>query len=264
MGHSGSASKTCYTTSVRGGVWHKAPEHHLVFTFQTVPTTGHIRKKMRYLKDQDQPGDTYYNVWPVPMYQPAQMPRLTQAEHDTIFAGDDVVIDDAEVDGAGTAIISDLGDKVLPFPREFHVKLWQEMIHVWEVEVGVLFQPGSGQSLLAFVLERKRAVGIVKNKAHKDFVMKNLVAAVRSFGLAPDKRPPKPVDLIAWETTRPSTLSAPALPKGPPVPKAEMPAVPVLPMPVVTGPASPAAGAGPTLPPPAVSGLAAFGSSALR
>ena len=94
--------------------------------------------------------------------------------------------------------------------------------------------------------------------------MKNLVASVRSLGLAPDKRPPKPVDLIAWETTRPSTLSAPALPKGPPVPKAEMPAVPVLPMPVVTGPASPAAGAGPTLPPPAVSGLAAFGSSALR
>ena len=57
--------------------WHKPPEHHLVFTFQTVPTTGQVRKKMRYLKDQDQPGDTYYNVWPVPMYQPAQMPRLT-------------------------------------------------------------------------------------------------------------------------------------------------------------------------------------------
>ena len=84
----------------------------MVFTSQTVPTTGQVRKKMRYLKDQDQPGDT----WPVPMYQPAQMPRLTQAEHDTIFAGDDVVIDDAEVDGAGTAILSDLGDKVLPFP----------------------------------------------------------------------------------------------------------------------------------------------------
>ena len=63
----------------------------------------------------------------------------------------------------------------------------------------MLLQPGSGQSLLAFVLERKRAVGIVKNKAHTDFVMKNLVAAVRSLGLAPDKRPPKPVDLVADE-----------------------------------------------------------------
>ena len=41
---------------------------------------------------------------------------------------------------------------------------------MWEIDAAVLFQPGSGQALLAFVLERKHAVGIVKNNAHKDFV----------------------------------------------------------------------------------------------
>ena len=58
---------------------------------------------------------------------------------------------------------------MLPFPREFHAKLWQEMIHVWEIDAAVLFQPGSGQSLLAFVLERKHAVGIVRTKAPQGF-----------------------------------------------------------------------------------------------
>ena len=46
---------------------------------------------------------------------------------------------------------------------------------MWEIDVGVLFQRCSGQSLLAFILERKRAVGITKNKAHKDFVLKKSV-----------------------------------------------------------------------------------------
>ena len=97
------------------------------------------------------------------------MPKLTPAEHDTSFTGDDVVIEDGDIggEGAGAAMVSDLGDKVLPFPREFHVKLWQETIHVWEIDVGVLFQPGSGQGLLAFVLERKRAVGIMKTSCSK-------------------------------------------------------------------------------------------------
>ena len=203
----------------------------------------------------------------MPMYQPSHMPRLTEAEHDTIFAGDDIVMEDGDVggEGAGAAMASDLGDKVpLPFPWEFHVKLWQEMIHVWEIDVGVLFQRCSGQSLLAFILERKRAVGITKNKAHKDFVLKNLSAAVRSLGLAPDKRPPKPVELTAWETSRPAANAVsrtPAVPTGPaPAP----PSAPSLGLPVVTGAASLAVGAGPMPPAAADAGLAAFGSAALR
>ena len=202
------------------------------------------------------------------MYQPTQTPRLTPAEHDTIFTGDDVVIEDGDIggEGAGAAMVSDLGDKVLPFPREFHVKFWQEMIHVWEIDVGVLFQPGSGQGLLAFVLERKRAVGIMKNKAHRDFVFKNLSAAVRSLGLAPDKRPPKPADLTAWETTRPAANAGPRPTARPKVGALAPPSAPSLGAAVVTGAllAPPAAGGGPMPPAAAAADLAAFGSEALR
>ena len=65
------------------------------------------------------------------------------------------------------------------------MKLWQEMIHVGGIEAAVLFQPGSGQALLAFVLERNRAVGIVKNAKHNQFVKMNLGQAVKTLGLAP-------------------------------------------------------------------------------
>ena len=73
---------------------------------------------------------------------------------------------------------------------------------MWGIEAAVLFQPGSGQALLAFVLERKRAVGIVKNARHKEFVKRNLAQAVKTLGLAPDRRPPKPAELVAWESSR--------------------------------------------------------------
>ena len=259
------------------GPWHSTPDDHLVFTFQAAPQTGQVRKKMRYLKDQERPGDTYYNDWPVPMYQPSQMPKTTTSERDAIFASDDVV-GEGEGDGAGAAMISDLGDKVLPFPREFHVKLWQEMIHVWEIDTAVLFQPGSGQALLAFVLERKHAVGIVKNNAHKDFVPKNLAAAVKSLGLAPDRRPTKPIELTTWETSRKGPCGVAPRPMPQPslaVPEAPSPA-PGAP-PTLEEPMSVETAAATTVLPaasmptgvklssgPGGAGLAAFGSAALR
>ena len=58
--------------------------------------------------------------------------------------------------------------------------------------MGIIFNPGSGKSLLAFILENRRAVAIGKNKAHKDFIMNNLSEAVKTQGLAPDARPAKP------------------------------------------------------------------------
>ena len=169
-------------------------------------------------------------------------------------------------------MISELGDNVLPFPREFHAELWQEMIHVWEIDVAVLFQPGSGQSLLAFVLERKHAVGIVQNNAHKDFVYKNLAAAVKSLGLAPDRSPTQPNELTTWDTSRagpggaapePRPKPSPAEPKAPSPAPGASPTLgqPMSGLPAARTPVLPAA------PKPADlggTGLAAFGSAALR
>ena len=184
------------------GAWNPIPQHHMVFTFQATPADASAgRKRMRYLKETTRPGDTFFNEWPVPMHQLSQMARITPAEHEAIFSLD-TPMDEGGDDGAGAAMVNDLGDKVVPFPREFHVKLWQEMIHVWGIEAAVLFTVGGGQALLAFILERKRAVGIVKNPRHKDVVTKNLVQAVKTLGLAPDRRPAKPADIVAWEQSR--------------------------------------------------------------
>lgn len=262
------------------GTWNRAPDHHIVFTYQATPQTSQGRKRMRYLKDNETMGDTYFNQWPVPMYQLSQMPKVTMNEHDAIFA-DDTAVDEGGEDGAGAAMMQDLGEKVVPFPREFQVKLWQEMIHVWDVDVGVMFQVGAGQCLLAYVLERKRAVGIMKNKAHKDFVHANLALAVKSLGLAPDRRPAKPSDIATWEASRtrpggnpppvqqttlaPAPNAIPVLGTVIPPPstaaaKASMgPAT--LPMPSPAS-SSPTAAAPPTDSP--AQALAAFGSSALR
>ena len=88
---------------------------------------------------------------------------------------------------------------MIPFPREMSDKLTREMIFVWELDTGVIFNPVSGFPLLAFILENKRAVGIMKNKAHRDFVKEQLIEAVKTLNLAPDTRPPKPPELATWE-----------------------------------------------------------------
>ena len=58
--------------------------------------------------------------------------------------------------------MTELGDKAIPFPNEFSTKLTQEFIWVFGIDVGLLLAMGSGLSALAFVLERKRVIGIVK------------------------------------------------------------------------------------------------------
>ena len=152
------------------GLWNPSPEHHVLFTYQANPSEHSGRKRMRHLKDNTRCGDTFFNEWPVPMYQPSQMPRVSMDEHEKIFIAD-TAVDDGTEDGAGTAMIQELGEDVIPFPRETHVKLMQEMIHVFGIEAAVLFWVGSGQSLLAFVLERKRAVAVVRNNNEKKFCL---------------------------------------------------------------------------------------------
>ena len=252
------------------GAWNQAPIHHVVFTYQAVQQAYSGRKKMKYLKTNDKEADTYFNEWPVPMLQVSQMAKTTKAEHGQIFK-DDLAEDEGDEDGAGAAVVTELGDKVVPFPHEMPAKLWQEFIHVWGIDVGVLLMPGGGLALLAFVLERKRAVGVMKKKAHKDFVMNNLKGAVKALGLAPDQRPPKPAALTAWETSR--SLSAP--PAGSPKALYGVPAR----VPTLTTPTAPPAGSGPGQSggpgqaggpeggpgqAPGGPGLAAFGSAPLR
>ena len=116
------------------------------------------------------------------------------------------------------------------------------MIYIWEIDVGVILNPGSGKSLLAFILENRRAVAFAKNKAHKDFIMENLSHEVKTQGLAPDTQPTKPEQLKAWEgnmgnTCPPAPIRLAAAGAGatsrPPAP--------------ASMPSPPSAGRGPTL-----------------
>ena len=98
------------------GAWNPARQHNIIFTYQAAPAdSGGTRKRMRNLKDNTRMGDTFFNEWPVPMGQLAQMMKMTSTEHDSIFSLDKFVDEGAE-DGAGTAMVTDLGDRVVPFP----------------------------------------------------------------------------------------------------------------------------------------------------
>ena len=56
----------------------------------------------------------------MPKYQLAQMTKITSMEQDSIFAPDAPVEEGAE-DSAAAAMVTDLGDRVVPFPRELYV-----------------------------------------------------------------------------------------------------------------------------------------------
>ena len=149
------------------------------------------------------------------------------------------------------------------------------MIHAFGIDAGVLFHPGSSQALLAFVLERKRAVGIVKNAKHKEFVKQNLAQAVKTLGLAPDRRPSKPAELVAWETSRAVGGALPTAAKAQAAQPSQgpRPSLTVTTLPAPAPPQSATAPATPQAAPqagqasqgsPTAPLLAAFGSSALR
>ena len=263
------------------GVWGRTPDHNMVFTYQSMPRNSTGRKRMKYLSEPGGVfGDTAFNSWPVPMVALANMPKSTQQVHDDIFENDAAEDSGAE-DGAGSAVVQDLGDNVIPFPRELSEQLTREMLHIFEIDVGVFLTPASGKALMAVVLENRRAVAVVKNKAHKEFIMQQLTEGVKAHNLVADKRPPKPQELTEWEggqrqagaKASGATPAAPGatsgLPVAPPAPapgKASapgMPSTPHLPPLVVTQPAAATPAPAPA-PAPAASGLAAFGSTVLR
>ena len=119
------------------GTWNRTPDHHVVLTYQSVPRQGGCRKRTQYLKDGSDPGDTAFNVWPVPVKAISKLSRINPQVHDIIFAKD-VAQDSGAEDGSSTAVVQDLGDNIIRFPRELHDMFTREMICVWEIYEGVI------------------------------------------------------------------------------------------------------------------------------
>ena len=91
------------------------PDYHVVFTYQAVPRQGGGRKRMQYLTDGPGPGDTGFNMWPLPVNAITNMSKTSAQVHDTIFAND-MAQDSGAEDGSGTVVMQDLGDNITPFP----------------------------------------------------------------------------------------------------------------------------------------------------
>ena len=52
------------------------------------------------------------------------------------------------------------GVKVVPFPFELHHNFMQEVLNAMEIKVGVFLEVGSGECLLAGLLENIRCVAV--------------------------------------------------------------------------------------------------------
>ena len=84
------------------------------------------------------------------MHQLSQMAKITPSEHESIFSLGQAM-DEGGDDGAGAAMVNDLGDKVVPFPRECPREAVAGDDSRVGIESAVLFMVGGGQALLAFI-----------------------------------------------------------------------------------------------------------------
>ena len=89
--------------------------------------------------------------------------------------------------------------------EEHHMLLGKELIHVFSPDVLIIFDVGAGEMIKASLAQRVVCVGIVPNKAHKEFVMQELRRFVLQMNLANvvDGCPAKPVMLTRFETANP-------------------------------------------------------------
>ena len=122
------------------------------------------------------------------------------------------------------------------------------------VEILVYFKVGSGQqlkSVLSTTSTPIRATGLCNTKAHKDWVMGNLIEYARKCRLVSvADAPKKPQALLDWEHKATTPKAAKAATSGVPMPAPS--ALPKASVPPVAGGATVPAVAGmPGLPPPA-------------
>ena len=218
-------------------------------------------------------GDSYLNEWTAPMIPFSQLAKCDVQTHEAIFATDNgrvCVYPDGEDDSGQTGDEADLdGQERIPFPAEHHMKLGKEMANMFDADVGIFTQPGSGEMIKAFLLTGKYVVALCKSTAHKNFIKSNLETWVENMNLVSfSDAPTKPPQLIAYEK---------ALKQHPPQPNVPAPAPQGVPAPapqpvaanVPVGEQKPAPAEAPvgeqaTPPVPAVkSGLFAFGTAPL-
>ena len=133
-----------------------ACENNLIFTSQKKSLIP--RKMMNTLG-----GDTYFNRWQVPLISFARFRRCDATTHKNIFAGTaDALLADplstTDTMSAEEAAMDD--DARIPFPQEHDMMLGQEMIGVFDADVVIAFDVGSGELLKAVLMQKIFGIGI--------------------------------------------------------------------------------------------------------
>jgi hypothetical protein len=89
-------------------------------------------------------------------------------------------------------------DEVIPFPDELHPSMGTEAMNVFESQVMVLVNPGTGQLMKGVLACHKHVIAVCKSVAQKNLIHAELQKWVKSMHVVSfADKPPKPDDVAA-------------------------------------------------------------------
>ena len=139
--------------------------------------------------------------WPVSSIPFGQLARTTQAKAEKMFESVTGFHEDEDSDGEVVPMMADeLGladDEVIPCPFELHSSFGQEMMNVFDADVLVLVNPGTGQFLKGVLALHKWAVCVCRSAVQKNLVHAELQKWVKTMNLVSfADKPSKPEDVV--------------------------------------------------------------------
>lgn len=88
-------------------------------------------------------------------------------------------------------------DEVIPFPNELHMSFGQEMMNVFDTEVLIIVNPGTGQIIKGVLALHRWAICVCKTVAQKNLVQSELLKWVKTMHLVSfADKPTKPPDVV--------------------------------------------------------------------
>lgn len=88
-------------------------------------------------------------------------------------------------------------DEVIPFPNELHMAFGQEMMNVFDTEVLIIVNPGTGQIIKGVLALHRWAICVCKTVAQKNLVQSELLKWVKTMHLVSfADKPTKPADVV--------------------------------------------------------------------
>ena len=139
--------------------------------------------------------------WPVSAIPFGQLARTSAAKAEKIFENVSTLDDDEDSDCDVVPMMADeLGlaeDEVIPFPYELHAMMGQEMMNVFDTDVMVLINPGTGQMVKGVLAVHKWAICVCRSTTHKQLIHAELQKWVKTMNLVSfADKPTKPDDVV--------------------------------------------------------------------